>query len=314
MASEPGLVRPAAPLDRQARTRRTRELSDGHFALLIGLPVIAFLIAVVGYPLIYSIWMSLHKIVFFGGYRATFAGLDNYASVLHDEQFWWSTWVTIRFTIESVLLTMVLGLLIALLLNRRLMLGGLIRTLIFLPWCVSLYGAGLMFAYLARSQTGLGTAILGLLGIDATTDFLSGSSIIEVLAIGNAWTMAPLVAMFILANLKTIPTRLYDLAAIDRLSAFETFRYVTLPPIRFSLFVFTSITTVLSMKLFDFIFVLSGGGPGTASATLTYQVYKRSFKELNLGLGSAMSFYLLFLIIGSTLLLFLLWGRKEKPL
>jgi multiple sugar transport system permease protein len=68
------------------------------------------------------------------------------------------------------------------------------------------------------------------------------------------------------------------------------------------------------MKVFDFIFVLSGGGPGNASATLTYQIYKRSFKELNLGLGSAMSFFLLFLIVASTLLLFIFWGRKEKPL
>lgn len=317
MASEPSLAHGAGASRRRTGTargtRRVRELSDGQFALLIGLPVIILLGAIVAYPLGYSIWMSLHRIVFFGGYKATFAGLANYIRVLNDGLFWWSTWVTIRFTLESVVLTMVLGLLIGLVLNRRTRVGGLLRTLIFLPWCVSLYGAGLMFAYMARGQTGLGTAIMGLLGMHGATDFLSSRSIIEVLAIGNAWTMAPLVGMFILANLKTIPSRLYDLAAIDRLSAFETFRYVTLPPLRFSLFVFTSITTVLSMKLFDFIFVLSGGGPGNASATLTYQVYKRSFKELNLGLGAAMSFFLLFLIIGTTLLLFLLWGRKEKP-
>ena len=76
--------------------------------------------------------------------------------------------------------------------------------------------------------------------------------VIEVLAVGNAWNMAPLVAFFLLANLKTIPSRLYDLAAIDRMSRVETFLNVTLPPLRFTLFVFTCITTVLSMKLFDF--------------------------------------------------------------
>ncbi|MEM7021960.1 MAG: hypothetical protein AAF637_05120, partial [Pseudomonadota bacterium] len=74
---------------------------------------------------------------------------------------------------------------------------------------------------------------------------------------------------------------------------------------------FTCITTVLSMKLFDFIFILSGGGPGTTSATLTYQIYKESFKDLDLGYGAAMSFFLLALILGSTLILYLIWGRRE---
>ena len=95
------------------------------------------------------------------------------------------------------------------------------------------------------------------------------------------------------------------------MSRVETFLNVTLPPLRFTLFVFTCITTVLSMKLFDFIFVLSGGGPGTASATLTYRIYKESFKDLDLGYGAAMSFMLLALILGTTLLLYAVWGRRE---
>jgi multiple sugar transport system permease protein len=300
-----GAVKPA---------RRRREMSDGQFAAAIGLPVIALLAAIVAYPMGYSVWMSLQRIIFFGGYRTKFVGLKNFRRVLDDPEFWWSAWVTLRFTAESVILTMLLGLAIGLLLDRRTKFGGVLRTLIFLPWCVSLYGAGLMFAYLARGQTGVFTAILAMLGDKNVPDFMTQRSVIEVLAIGSAWTMAPLVGFFILANIKTIPRRLYDLAAIDQLSRFETFRYVTLPPLRFTLFVFTSITTVLSMKVFDFIFVLSGGGPGDTSSTLTYQIYKQSFKNLELGYGAAMSFFLLFMIIGVTLLLYLLWGRWEKAL
>jgi multiple sugar transport system permease protein len=168
-----------------------------------------------------------------------------------------------------------------------------------------------MFSYLAKGQTGIGTAIAAAFGASGAVSFVNRDWVIEGLALGNAWNMAPLVAVFLLANLKTIPSRLYDLAAVDRLSAFETFRYVTLPPLRFTLFVFTCITTVLSLKLFDFIFVLSGGGPGTASATLTYQIYKISFKDLDLGYGAAMSFLLLTMIVGSTFLLYLVWGRRE---
>ena len=207
---------------------------------------------------------------------------------------------------------MVIGLLIALVLNRKMRFAGLVRTIVILPWCISLYGTGVIFSNLAKGQTGIGTAIAYALGFDEAVNVVNRQWVIEVLAVGNAWNMAPLVAFFLLANLKTIPSRLYDLAAIDRMSRLETFLNVTLPPLRFTLFVFTCITTVLSMKLFDFIFVLSGGGPGTASATLTYRIYKESFKDLDLGYGAAMSFMLLALILGTTLLLYAaFWGRRE---
>jgi Binding-protein-dependent transport system inner membrane component len=116
-------------------------------------------------------------------------------------------------------------------LNRPMWGGGLVRTLVFLPWCLSLFAAGLMFAYMARGQTGLGTSIAYALGIPRSVDFMTSALVIEVLALGAAWTMAPLVAFFLLANLKTIPKPLYDLAALDQLSRLETFRFVTLPPL-----------------------------------------------------------------------------------
>ena len=294
-----------------ASPKRTTELSDFSFALLLALPVLVFLLLVVAYPLGYALWMSMHDITFFGGYRAEFVGLEHFVEILDKKSFWKSVRVTARFTAESVVLTMALGLILALILNRPMRFAGLVRTLGLLPWCVSLYGTGIMFSQLAKGQTGLGTAIAAALGGTDAVNFVNRDWVIEVLAIGNAWNMTPLVAFFLLANLKTIPSRLYDLAAVDRMSPFETFLNVTLPPLRFTLFVFTSITTVLSMKLFDFIFVLSGGGPGTASATLTYRIYKESFKDLDLGYGAAMSFMLLALILGTTLLLYAFWGRRE---
>ena len=290
---------------------RTAELSNLRFALLLALPVLVFLVLVVAYPLVYAFWMSLHRVIFFGGYRTEFVGLGNYATMVADHRFWWSAWITIRFTLQSVVLAMAIGLGLALLLARPMRFAGLVRTIVILPWCVSLYGTGIMFSYLATGQTGFGTALAYFFGGSQPVNFVNQRWVIEVLALGNAWNMAPLVAFFLLANLKTIPKRLYDLAAIDRLTALETFWNVTLPPLRFTLFVFTCITTVLSMKLFDFIFVLSGGGPGTTSATLTFTIYRISFRDLNLGYGAAQSFFLLFLIVGTTMTLYFFWGRKE---
>ena len=308
-ASDPGAASAGT-----TKPRRPRELSDGQFAALLGLPVIALLAAIVAYPLGYSVWLSFHRILFFGGYRAKYVGLQNFQHLLADRAILWSAWITLRFTAETVVLTMGIGLAIGLLLNHPMRFGGLIRTLVFLPWCVSLYACGLMFSYMAKGQTGILTSILSDVGSPSVPDLMTTRTIIEVLAVGSAWTMAPLVGFFILANLKTIPRRLYDLAATDRLSPFATFYHVTLPPLRFTLFVFTSIVTVLTMKIFDFILILSGGGPGDSSQTLTYEIYKISFKNLDLGYGAAVSFLLLFLILGVTFLLYLVWGRREVSL
>jgi ABC-type sugar transport system permease subunit len=304
---------PFRPAERvRTLSRSGRDLSDTQFALAVGVPVLVFLVLVVIYPLGYAVWMSFQRIVLFGGYHSVFVGLRNFGDALRDGDFWLSAWVTMRLTVETVALTMLIGLGLALMLNRPMWGGGLVRTLVFLPWCLSPFAAGLMFAYMARGQTGLGTSIAYALGIPRSVDFMTSALVIEVLALGAAWTMAPLVAFFLLANLETIPKPFYDLAALDQLSRLETFRFVTLPPLRYTLFVFTSIIIVLTMKLFDFIFVMTGGGPGRASETLTYLVYKVSFRNLDLGYGAAISLYLLFLIIGATLLLYFAWGRRAS--
>ena len=291
--------------------RRTTELTNLQFALLMALPVVCFLLLVVAYPLGYAAWLSFESIQFFGGYQADFVGLDHYRDVLGDAAFWNSTIVSIRFTVESVILTLLIGLGLALILNRPMRGRGLVRAIVILPWAVSPYGAGILFQCLTQGQTGLATAIAHLFGSQDAVNLMARAWIIELLAIGNAWNLAPLLAFFLLASMATTPTRLYDLAAIDRMRRWEVFRHVTLPPLRFTLFVFTCIITVLSLRAFDYIYTMSRGGPGDASEVLTYQLYKISFQDLNLGYGAAMSFYLLALILAATTLLYVLWGRRE---
>jgi multiple sugar transport system permease protein len=288
-----------------------KELSNLQFALILTLPVLIFLVIVIIYPLIYALWASFHRIIFFGGYRTEFIGVQNYAKVLQSPDFWNSLKVSLRFTAESVVLTMIIGLGISLTLARAFPGKRLIRSLVILPWAVSRYGAGIMFKYLWRGYTSLGSSLSFLLGFNTRIDLFNEHTVIEALAVGNSWNLAPLVAFFLLANIETIPERLYDMAEVDNLGSFGRFYYVTLPYLRYTLFVFTAIIAVLSLKVFDYIFTQTGGGPGTASATLTYQIYKESFKNLNLGYGAALSFYLLALILALTFILYLVWGRKE---
>ncbi|MBB3931425.1 multiple sugar transport system permease protein [Kaistia hirudinis] len=291
--------------------RRT-EVSNLSFALIISIPVLVFLLIVVAYPLAYAFYLSFNEIRFFGGYSADWVGLTNYANVLYDPSFWSSLGRTLRFTVETVILTLAIGLGLALILKHLPPGWRWLRALIILPWAVSPYGAGIFFAYLGRGQTGIGTSVAAALGSDQTFNLISANFVMEYLALGAAWNMAPLVAFFLLANMLTTPPRLYDLAKIDQMSHFETFWHVTLPPLRFTIFVFSCITTVLAMKTFDYIFTETQGGPGSASAVLTYTLYKISFVNLDLGYGAAMSFFLLAVILGSTGILYFIWGRKEE--
>ena len=292
--------------------RRNTEMSNLQFALLVAIPVLLFLVIVVAYPLIYAFWISFQEIGFFGGYTAEFVGGRNYAAVLGDADFWRSLWVSVRFTAESVILTLLIGLALAIILRDLPPAFRWLRAIIIVPWAVSPYGAGILFSYLGRGQTGVGTSIAALFGSEGTVNLIAANGVIEFLALGAAWTMAPLLAFFLLASMTTTPKRLYDLAAIDQMTRFETFRYVTLPPLRFTLFVFTCITTVLSLKAFDYIYTMTQGGPGNASSVLTYQLYKVSFVNLDLGYGAAMSFYLLAFILLSTFVLYLIWGRERQ--
>lgn len=289
---------------------RVKELSNLKFAILLMSPVVIFLLLIIIYPLFYSLVISFQRVTVLGGFQTLFIGTKNYIDLLRSSDVWYGTFISIRFTAESVIFTILIGLGISLALSKVEKGKGLIRSLVILPWAVSSYGAGVIFRYFWRGHSGLPTALAYLFGIEKRVSMLDQHTV-EALAIGQAWRFAPLVAFFLLANLEVIPSGLYNMAKIDHLGAFKEFFYVTLPYLRYTLFVFTTIVVVFSLREFDFIFTQTGGGPGFASSVLPYQIYKSSFIDLNLGYGAAMSFYLLILIFLVALLLFFVWGRRE---
>jgi len=296
--------------------KNSGELTPQQFAMILSLPVIIFMLLIMAYPFGYALWLSFREVSLFGGFSTQYVGLQNYSEALGSKRFWRAMSTTFRFVGFSVIFAVSIGLALALLMNKVKRGLAVLGTIIILPWSVSLYGAGVMWQYLVRGQTGFVTALVN--NITGTTDtqsaieysLLKKEWIVELIALANAWNLAPLVAFFLLANLKTIPKRLYDLATIDKLSTWQKFIHVTLPPLKYSLFVFTTIVFILSMKLLDFIFVIAQGGPGGASTTMSYYVYELAFRQTNYGFSAAVSFYLLFLIIVGALSLYVFWGRK----
>ena len=147
-------------------------------------------------------------------YRVVPVGAGHYLAVFDDPVFWRALGVSVRFTVLSVVLTLAIGLGLGLIVSRRFPGAALVRTLIILPWGCSLYGTGIMFSQLSRGQTGLLTWLSYALGFDAPVNLITGAWVVEILALGNAWNLAPLVGFFLGASIAAIPRRLYDIAVI----------------------------------------------------------------------------------------------------
>ncbi len=308
-----------APIGRKSPTagrgRRwsSSRLSDGQFAALLALPVIAALIAVVGYPIGYSLWLSLRRIdlVF---RRNEYVGLDNYRAALDNPELWHALWVTVYYTVVMALIALVIAVAGALLLNETFRGRPFVLTIVILPWAVSLYATAVVWKYLYSPEWGFFNAVLLKLHIiDRPFNFLSERWAVPSVAVAHAWQIAPLGIYFILASLQVIPEDLYKMAKVDRLGALGRFRHVILPYIKAPLLVVMVLITVEAARVFDTIFFLTNGGPGDVSTTLTWLVYRETFQKRDYGAGAAIGWMLVLLttVITTVYFLLLFWRRKE---
>ena len=288
-------------------------LSEGKFAALLALPVILILLAIVGYPTIYSLWMSLHDIDLIFG--KTFpVGLLNYQEALANPQFWHATFVTIYYTALVTIFAVSIAVGGALLLNETFKGRAFVMALVILPWAVSLYATAIVWKYIYSPEWGLINAILLRIGIvKDPVLFLSEKGAVPAMAVAHAWQIAPLGIYFVLATLQIIPQDLYKAAKVDRLGPFGRFRHVVLPYIKTPLAIVTVLVTVEAARAFDIIFFMTGGGPGDVSTTLTWDIYRRSFVNRDLGSGAAVGWLLVILtFIITTISFLLLFGNERR--
>jgi ABC-type sugar transport system permease subunit len=207
---------------------------------------------------------------------------------------------------------MIVSILGALLLNEAFKGKGLLVALVILPWAVSTYAAAVVWRYMYSEQFGMFNTILTGLGFDRQ-NFITERSVLPAIALAHTWQFAPLGIYFMLATLQVVPRDLYKLAKTDRLNVVKRFWYVTIPYLKGPILIFLVLVTAEAAKAFDIIYFISGGGPGTASHDLVFEIYKESFVNNNIGYGAAFSWILIILITGITLIYF--WaiiGRRRK--
>jgi len=289
--------------------RPTREVVRGYAFLA---PLAGFVVALVLVPVAGAFIDSLHREVTF--LPRAFVGLRNYRALASDPAFWQSLRFTVLFVLVSVPLELALGLAFALLLHRPSPARGILRACVLIPWAVPAAVSGRVFELICNFQYGLANFIVTRLGVaDAPVNWLgSVRGAFLALVAGDVWKTAPFVAILFLAGLSAIPEELYSQAAVDRAGSLQRFRRITLPLLRPVVVVALLFRTIDALRVFDLVFVLTGGGPGGATTSLSLYGYN-AFAGGDFGYGSAVS-VVLFLIALALSVAYVRAGRFAREL
>jgi multiple sugar transport system permease protein len=239
----------------------------------------------------------------------TWAGLDNYIGLIGDDLFLKSLRVTFLFSLLYVPGTVIVSLLVALLLNRKLRGLGIFRTLYFLPTVSSAVAVGLVWSWIYGRERGLLNYLLGYVGI-APVNWLGSQNALYAVVIVNIWGAIGTGMVIFLAGLQSIPRECYEAGSIDGAEGWRRFRYITLPLITPSIFFQTIITTINSFQAFEYVYVLTRTANGASNApTLVFSIYRNGFNFFRMGTASAQAIVLALIILALTLFYFWLERR-----
>jgi multiple sugar transport system permease protein len=291
-----------------------RRLSEPSFAFLLNAPALLAIVLLVGYPIGYSLWISLHRYNLKRPGLFRFIGVDNYLILLGSDEFWQALQITLVFTALGVVLVVVLGILIALLLNEPFPGRGLVRTVVLVPWAIPPVVNGLMWQWIYDAKVGaLNGLLVSLRLLPGYRGWLSDpTGALLALVTAHVWNALPAAVILLLAALQGIPAELYDAGRVDGSGAWRLFRHVTLPWLAQPLLVVLILQTMLAIRVFDIIYVLTAGGPGTATTTLVWQTYLTTFDSLDFGLGNAYAYAVSLITLGLALVYFRLLYRRGE--
>jgi len=292
------------------RLRRTY-IGEKVYPYLSILPALLAIALFTIYPILYAARISVYRYILTRPKDRPFVGLQNFREVITSYYFHNSLRITAIYTVSVLVVLLVFGLLVALLLNSKVRMAYVLRTFILWPWAIPAAVSGLLWKWLLNSDFGALNGLLYTFGlITQYIPFLANPTLAKIsLVMAHVWKEIPLVAIFFLAGLQLIPNELYEAAKIDGGGAWSTLRHITLPLLRPTILVVTVYETMVAILTFDEIYVLTGGGPGDATALISWFAYAEIFKSLNLGHGIALSL----IIAAITLVLVLLYLRVLKP-
>lgn len=223
--------------------------------------------------------------------ESNFIGLANYSHYFQEKRMWKSLANTGVFTVISVFFELVLGLMIALLINRAFFGRGIIRASVLIPWAIPTAVSAMMWKYLYDGQSGIIAHYFEQFGLISSAGDLLTTSTGAMFSIifTDVWKTTPYMSLLLLAGLQTIPSSLYEAAEVDGANKIQQFFKITLPLLKSSILVALLFRTLDAFRVFDLIYVLTGGGPANSTEAITVYAYKTLFSQQNFGAGSVLS-------------------------
>jgi multiple sugar transport system permease protein len=271
------------------------------------LPALVLIFAVIVFPWLFTIWMSTQDWRI--AQTQTFAGLSNYTNLLTDQRFLESIGHTIYFTILAVVLPVVFGVASALVFHQRFPWRGVLRAVFIMPMMATPVAVALIWTMMFHPQLGVLNYLLSLVGIPPQMWVYDQDTVIPSLVLVEVWHWTPLVMLIVLGGLASLPSEPYESAVIDGASQWQMFRHITFPMVLPFIMVAVVIRTIDALKAFDTIFVITQGGPGTASETINIYLYLQAFAFYNIGHASAV--VVVFFVLIVVLSLLLLYARQR---
>lgn len=261
-------------------------------------PLVALLVVFTIYPLIYNIWLSFHE--FLPRKRTlAFVGFDNWIQLWNDTRFWGALAVTFIYFFIALIFELVLGMAIALLLDAELPGFGALRAVLSMTLVIPPAIGGMMFLLMEDPQFGAITYFLNQIGLlDKTTPILATSSLaLTGVLVAEIWQWTPFMVLIFMAGLRSLPAEPYEAAMIDGASAVQMFRRLTLPMMSRVIAVAILLRGIDLFRVFDYVFVMTSGGPGTSTYTVSLYAWQQTFSNLKWGYGATLSLVSLVIVM-----------------
>jgi multiple sugar transport system permease protein len=257
------------------------------------LPALVFIVVIFMIPLTYTVVMSFFRWnLLRPDLGIKMAGFSNYARLFTDSFTLDTVGRTFNFVVGAVFIELLVGLGIALALDTEFKGWKIVQSILLIPFMIAPVVVGYVWRFVLNSDYGPIIYILKQIGLGELVDkpLLSNpSAAMPVLIVADAWEYIPFVTLVLLAGLKSIPYEPYEAAFVDGAGSIQRFFYITLPLLKPSILVAVVIRTLTSLRVFDIVFIMTGGGPGTATETLAFYGYRTAFQAYNIGFSSAIN-------------------------